>query len=313
MVIEKMSQPAFSEVIDQRIDLVICASGYESRASNLASTLGKVNCRRIAFGFKEKKEEGARISNDQKFKNNGFELIEMPNKASDEIVEMLERLLNELNLDCCRVLIDISSMTRSWYGGIIRALRKESTFSKIIADFIYTPAVYNKIDVDDYPPNEIVASVKGFSSLCFPDKPTALVLGIGWDKQRAIGLFEELDPKIAIVFHTFPGSDKRFAKDSLKANKELLYLLPKNNIYGYPMNDTITTYNILESVTSGLIEEYNVVLASLGPKIFGLCCFLLSTKYPEMSVWRVGAGSKGPVVDHKPSRKKVILETEWRR
>ena len=311
MIITKISQPTFSDLIEQKVDLAICASGYESRSSHLAGKLGKIDCRRVAFGFKENKDAPVRKDNDKKFEEKGFGIIkDIPGKASDDVAEHLQRLLYELNLDCCRILIDISSMTRSWYGGIVRALRAETRLSQITADFVYTPAVFYKASAN-YPPNEIVAPVRGFSSLSFANKPTLLVLGLGWDEKRAIGLIEELDPKEVVIFHTLPSSDKRFNKAVIKANKDILNSLPQNNIYGYPINDTIATFNIMESVISGLIRDYNVVLASLGPKIFGLCCFLLATKYPEISVWRVSAGSKEPVVDHKPSRNKIILETGW--
>jgi hypothetical protein len=202
-------------------------------------------------------------------------------------------------------------MTRTWYGSIIHTLWTETKFDIINANFIYVPAVYPKKNNPEYPPNEIVAPVNGFSSLNFSDKPIALIIGLGIDKGRAIGLKESLDPDLTITFYTNPCSDRRYLVKMMKSNEDFLELIPNECRFEYPINDSITTYNILESVCSGLFKNYNIVLTSLGPKIFGLCCFLLSSRFPQISVWRISAGSSSNVIDHKPSKMHVLLETTW--
>jgi hypothetical protein len=87
----------------------------------------------------------------------------------------------------------------------------------------------------------------------------------------------------------------------------------QEQIYAYDLFDTFATYKILESVCQGLLRNYRVVLASLGPKLFGLYCFLLHTNLREVSVWRVSPGTRERPVDKKPKRQQIILEVDWGR
>jgi hypothetical protein len=310
MELKSIRQPSLDELLAQNIDIVICASGFEKRSSSLARKLGKLNCRLISIGFKEFKNEGARPSNDKLYEKLGFEKYEICGNDSSGAELLLQRLLAGVNKNDCRIVIDVSSMTRAWYGGFLRTFRSEVKLNKIIVDFIYVPAVFpNKFY--EYPPNEIIAPVQGFSGLSLADKPTALVIGLGHDKDRAIGIKEELDPNLTIIFQANPASDKRYYKRVLEVNADLLETIKPEHIFDYSITDSLMTFNMLESVCTGLMQNFNVVLTSLGPKIFGLYCFLLATKYPEISVWRISAGSYVNVENHRPSTYKIIVESTW--
>jgi hypothetical protein len=61
-----------------------------------------------------------------------------------------------------------------------------------------------------------------------------------------------------------------------------------------------------------LRDSYRVVLASLGPKLYGLLCFLLATRFNDISVWRVSAGVFGQPRDaHADIDKVVVVSTIW--
>ena len=97
------------------------------------------------------------------------------------------------------------------------------------------------------------------------------------------------------------------------ANYDILRRLEKPNIFEYPIHDVITTFNMIESLCRGLISNHRVVISSFGPKTFSICSLLLATKYPEISVWRISAGTKSNVVDRNPSRQRIVTEVEWSR
>lgn len=310
MQISKIRQPLFDQLINEEADIVICASGYETRSSHLAEYFGKLKARRIVLGFKEHRDGGSRLNNDQIYEKMNFETRELSGNSSLDAEAMLQAALNEVKKDTCKVIIDISSMTRAWHGGLVRTLWTEDRLKKIEANFVYVPALFTD-QKQAYPPNEVVAPVKGFSSLNLTDKPTALILGLGNDRSRALGIKEELDPNLTVAFYADPPSDIRYYDLMLDANSDLLEKIDPELKFGYPLHDTAATFNILESVCAGLLSDFRVVLTSLGPKIFGLICFLIATKYPEISVWRVSAGSRTNIEDHKPSDFKIVIESTW--
>jgi hypothetical protein len=82
--------------------------------------------------------------------------------------------------------------------------------------------------------------------------------------------------------------------------------------FSYPIADCVTTYKLLESACRGLLREWRVVLCSLGPKPFGLICFLLAAYYQNISIWRVSAGEREQAIDHTPFGEPLVFEVGWR-
>jgi hypothetical protein len=201
-------------------------------------------------------------------------------------------------------------MTRAWYGGIVRALMQIERSENIVTRFVYIPAEYSD-PPPHYPPNEVLAPVPGFTSLALPDKPTALIIGLGYDPDRALGLNDHLDPKTTLLFHADPGSDPRYARKVVDVNKELIEIVRPDHLFSYPLNDSVATYKLLESASRGLLRDWRLVLCSLGPKPFGLVCFLLAAYYEEISIWRVSACARQRPVDRKPKGDPILLEVEW--
>ncbi len=310
MINNSVKQISYNSLSQESLDLIICATGYERRASYFSLRFSKLSSNLVCIGFKENKDKGSRKNNDLKFKKLGYKMIEFSGHDIDEAESFISDFLKQFESDKCKILIDISSMTRAWYGGFIHSLITETRITRITTFFSYIPGSFQP-NPNLYPPNEIVGPVRGFSGLGLPNKPIALVIGLGQDRGRAIGIKESLDPGLTIIFNANPGSDKRYLREVTRANKELRERLSSNNIFDYPINDFITTYHNLEGVVSGLLEEWRVVLTSLGPKTFSLCCFLLAAKYSNISVWRISAGSRGAIIDSSPSKTPLFIEAQW--
>lgn len=312
MDISSLKQPDFQSIINREIDLVICASGYETRAGHLARNLKKCKkAKLLCFAFEENRDVAARDQNDKKYKSLGYKEVLLPGHSSKVVENIFEDFLNSYESKRCEIIVDVSSMTRAWYGAIVRVLKNNKTMHHVTVYFTYVPAAYYR-PTPPYPPNEIVSPVRGFSGLCLPNKPVALIMGLGRDYGRAVGIKEELDPDLALTFSDNPSTNKQFVKDVYTANIELLDKISSENQFYYPLSDSISAYQLLDSVCVGLQRNYRVVLVSIGPKLFGLCCFLIATKYPQISVWRISAGTKGEIIDVKPSKYVVTMEVEWR-
>jgi len=292
------------------IDLLVCANGYEKRAVTISRALKDLNCKRIAISFTEHKEDGNRPKNEEIFDSLGFKKYPMSGNSIDEVESLITRCFDELNKNKVNVVIDISSMTRNWYAAIIKAISKNTRIRQVVVYFAYVPSVFVP-QKDPYPPNQIISPVKGYAGLMMADKPLALVIGLGDDEGRAFGLKDTLDPMKTYVFYPNLGYNKKYCSKVLSVNKGLIDKLPQENKFEYSVTDPISAFVYLESFCSQLLPEYRVVLASLGHKIFGLCCFLLSIKHPDISVWRVSAGTRSNVVNYHPGRSRVIVGVEF--
>lgn len=298
------------EEINRSADAFINACGYEARACSLARRLVPRVNHRTSIAFKEWNADLSRPENETYLRNAGFELVESGGGESRTCADVLSGLIQQSEIRS--IAIDISSMTRSWHGGLVRALRSTNRESELDTYFAYTPAMFSP------PPkhgsiNEVVAPVEGFASLVTPDLPIALIVGLGYEKDRAIGLQQLLDPKRTLVMT--PRFRKRvdlFHSAVLKANRELLDAMPQALQFDYWIDEPSATFGQLASIVSGLVSNYRVVLASLGPKMFGLVCFLLATRLPQLSVWRVSSGIHGKPRQSRPDEKHpVVLKVTW--
>lgn len=200
-----------------------------------------------------------------------------------------------------RIFVDYTCMTRSWYAGIIEAVRSVETKKPIQCIFGYSPAVFSN------PPepsaNAIVEPIAGFCSLDVPEKPTALIIGLGYERSRALGLIEYIDPAVFFVFYTDPVLDPQFRDVVLANNAPVFAKLKKDaeeRVFTHPLNDLQRTSNILASLCAGLREDHRVILAPLGVKPFSLLCLLMAVRFRDIDVWRVSPGTKAPPQDRKP-------------
>jgi hypothetical protein len=311
MMIDGVAHRSLSEVKSASFDLFVAASGYESRARWLAEQVQEVSGRQWAFGFVENRDAGARAANDAYYAGSKFVCHLLESGAGGPGL-MVDEFIGGLPTDQpVRILVDFSSMTRSWYGSIVSALANCRRTGRISCVFWYSTAAFHP-PPSTYPPNEIVGPVTGFSGLGLPARPTALVLGLGHDPERALGVKEFLDAPLTIVFKASPPVDPLFQQTVEAANHDLLACVPRELVLDYPVLEPVATISLLDSVCAGLVRDSSVVLVSLGPKLFGLCCFLVAAHRPEVSVWRIGAGAKEEPVDRRPGGAGAGLEVTWR-
>ena len=198
-------------------------------------------------------------------------------------------------------------MTRSWYAGALEALGSVQNKKRVECVFSYSPAKFTS--PREATPNSLVGPLPGFCGLDVPDKPSALIIGLGYERDRALGLFQYVDPAIAFAFYTDPVLDPQF-RDVVKANNTtLLNILPKENIYTHPLSDLQRTGDLLLSLCSALRDDYRIILAPLGVKPFSLICLLLASRFRNIDVWRVSPGTKSPPQEREALGRLLMLKT----
>jgi hypothetical protein len=300
-------QVSYENALNQQYDIFIAASGYESRATHLAKNVHKRCCNKFVIAFQEHKEHKQRIQNDNIFNNFGFIAYEAREGKYEEIIYLLDQILSTLLFEkAVSVLVDYSCMTKVWYATIINYfMNKYSEIEKLNVTFSYSPSSFSA----PMPPmpNKYMGPIPGIYRVSTSSKPTALILGLGYEKDAAKGIVEYLDPKVTYAFYSKPALDARFEGIVEENNDSLIRSLGVENIFTHPINDLKTTDSLLSSLCVNLRKTHRVILAPLGPKPFALMCFLVATKYLDIDVWRVSSGASGNIYDRLPADVNPII------
>jgi hypothetical protein len=285
----KSTSQLLCDQIGAEFDFFIGASGYERRATHAFSKLkmGRVP-QKIIFGFTDRKTID-REDNDRIFRREGCNLDEFSGSDGTSVFNRISGILRESSHHEIRLFVDYSCMTRTWYAAILRAILS-SHKSKVTCCFSYSPAVFE--EPHQAAPNEEVGPLLGFCSLESTDKPTALVIGLGYEAERATGLIEYVDPVKSFVFLTDPALDERYVQSVLNNNSDLLSSLSPEQVFRHPLHDLQYTSLVLNSLYLGLRETHRVIFAPLGVKPFCLLCLLISAHNGDVDVWRVTSGVK---------------------
>jgi len=294
-----------------QIDLVIVSSGYEKRSTFIAIKLrGCLNDSTIKLccGFNSNKDNIQRKRNDKLFEKLGFEYIE----GSGDDDHFMEALLNRVieksfsQFQSINVLIDYSSMTRLWYASLLRCLYYSNYNLAINIYFAYSFAKYHP-PAKNIVQNIHVNPIDGYSQFSIPDKPTALIIGMGYEAERAYGLTEYFDAE-TFLFYNDNSKEEEFVKDVERLNNDLIKIIPPERIYKYPISDLEYLERILYDLCKSLLDKYRVVIAPCGPKPFTLISLLISLRLNNVDVWRISPGDTRNQITRTPNGEILIYQ-----
>jgi hypothetical protein len=288
-------------------DLIIVASGYETRASYISTKFKPKGKEKIAFTFNNYDNIENRLKNDKLFSSLGYNLINSEGDSETTITKLLESIAftNQTEFN---ILVDYSSMTRVWYATILDYFRYFESEKELIVNLYF---VYSKANFVPPPkkevPNRHIGPLKGFYRMSFPDKPTVLIIGLGYEKIRAFGLTEFLDAE-TILFYTDLSNQNKFSIEVEKNNEEMLRIVSEENIFKYSIDKLEHLNYILNSLCKKLCEKYRIVIAPCGPKPFTLIALINSILLSDLDVWRISPGIQGIPIDRTASGEVYILK-----
>lgn len=311
MNIFKTQQIAKESLSTIDFDLIISASGYETRASYLLKS-GILDTsiikNRYVLSFMTDTSSQTRVDNDLVFKHNGFISVPCSGSSSKEIINIVSHTIEASEKQDIYILIDYSSMTRIWYGGVVHYLKGLKYASKQIhVIFAYSEAEF-LTPPEEEPETINFSPIEGYCSLSIPAKPTALVIGLGYEKKRAFGLTEYFDAEMVNYFYT---EDSQYTEEVLRRNKEILENIEEEYIYPYSLHNLSLTQVILQDLCNSLKQNYRIILAPCGPKPFTLLSFIVASKNDEIDLWRISAGEGSHFVDRKPIGDLILLKLTY--
>lgn len=299
MKISKKIQIPFIELSNRKIDLLITASGYEARSTFLSKKFDLKNVAdKICFGFKNELSSLNRKTNDFFFQTHGFEIILADSDSDLEILDFLDAKFKTIKRDV-NVVVDYSSMSRVWYSAILRYF----STNKVVKFGVNIYCCYSIAKFTNSPRdssfNLHIGPIRGFSNLTIPQKPTALIIGLGYEKNRATGLNEYFDGE-TFAFFTDNSRQPEFSEEVKKNNAQLLNQLKPENICTYSIIDLNGLYHSLYSLCKDLESNYRVIIAPCGPKSFALISLIVSLELKNIGVWRISPGKSAMPLDKVP-------------
>lgn len=211
----------------------------------------------------------------------------------DEILS-IDKVLSE-SMSACHVAVDISCIPGDTMASLFHIIAKHSSRISIKVDVIYCLAKY--IDPKpDLSPNETVAPAhpRFAGWLAKPKFPILTIVGLGYEKDKALGAIEYLDASKSFLFIP-TSSEEEYEGKVMEQNNDLLITTNPQHIFKYDVHDPVGTIHILNSILLAAKAESKPVLLPFGPKIFFSAALVVALIHPEASVWYV-SGEKNDVL-----------------
>ncbi len=292
----------------QRFDAFIAVSGFESRSSYLTEKVDTSTIPdKIVLAYNELSDCLFRPHNDKKFREFGFTFFHVPSKDISGLSGILDSICAKRQKESLDILIDYSCMTKIWYNGILAYFANlEEHYSNVNLWFCYSPSEFIKGHSD--------ISNKFFDTdipKSLNKKPIALILGLGFEPGRSEELALKSNALVTFAFYADPAYDERYVREVLENNHSLLKKISQDKVIKYPIYDLNSINDSLTQLCIKLRLTHQLVLAPIGPKPFTLMCFILSTRYPDIKLWKVSTAGNFAATDRKPYGELLLCKVSF--
>lgn len=296
-----------------RFDLFICTLGYETRSSHLARERLVDADQKVALAFPEE-DYAAYVSNRNFLTSAGYSIVPNDGDALRRLIASAIESQAPNPTDPFSILVDISSMSRPMLAHLVYLLSTLADVDEVLVTFAYLPAKFVRENAEHAPvavTKPVTPEYAGWTST--PELPITAVVGLGYERDLALGTIEYLEPTAAWVFIP-TGEDRRYDDAVNQANRDLKEMISEERALNYNVDSPARVYALLESLTYGLLQKSRPILVPFGPKIFCLCCLLVARTYaPNITVWRVSGETHASPGDREANGKIISLETRFAR
>lgn len=285
----------FERALAGEYDLGIGIVGYEARASFCPTRFAAGTKRKLALRYASNTVRSF-ARNNVDMEAAGFLPFDL--RAANEAADTESALgaeIDKVQRDEPRLVIDISSMSRKTMAGIFAAIigskksRVEVVFTYAIAAFEPPPKEYPPMIEFGAVSNMFGGAPRG------ANKPTALILGLGYEAGRAISAYSQMEADEAWMLMPV-NKDERYNNAVMKGNRDLLNLSSKVSSLPYDVYNPVFLYEKIRTLAVGLRTNYRLVFIPSGPKLCALMTFLVALDlYPDVSVWRMSSGPLEPL------------------
>jgi len=233
-----------------------------------------------------------------------IEVIFREDELADELLEasVTDRLNSIGDIGApISILLDISSMPRAVMASIMATFEDIAATRQVDMLVAYCLAKYTP-PLERNPANKTVKPVHpsftGFSIA--PGLPVAAIVGLGYEKGKALGAVEYVESSDWWVF--VPTSEeKKYFKKVEQHNQTILNVIGADRKFEYSIHSPLLTTARLESLVASLSFTHKTVLLPFGPKIFFFCSLLVALVHKTCAVWHVTGEMPASRADVSPS------------
>lgn len=297
MIVEK------SPFIDS-FDLAIYGLGYESRSTASFDKYKDVVVKNIAIGYESNQECLKYQDNKLKYLEHDVDIYE--GKCSAMFAK-IKSIILEINTKQVNCLLDISVMSRHRLATIlVMLLDTLPPESKITISYNSSTLVIPPLDIQPIQHiGPITDSLSG--ELGSLSEPTSLIFGLGYEKDKALGVYNYFDSSYTFLFIP-KNKEYNFETYVLENNKQLIDGTPKSNIFYYDISQPYVTYVDLKSFILSISQSSRPVIVPLGPKILAAISVLIGYELESnLAVWRVSSEHKEAPVERPSANKETLL------
>jgi hypothetical protein len=190
-----------------------------------------------------------------------------------------------------KLSIDISLIDRKSLADLFSTLARLAIEHIYEISVIYSLAKYAPPSGENCPNNDVKPVSNFYSGWSNrPGMPVLSIVGLGYEKDKAIGAIEYLECSKAFLY--IPQSmEENYQKDVLNENSSLLEYFGKKSQFSYKLESPTEAIFSLDSVISANKNNYKIVLLPFGPKLFYALSLLTCIPHPEVSIWYVSGES----------------------
>jgi hypothetical protein len=282
-------------------DIFITTLGFEARCTHIARLYEDQACRKIALSRTDHLKEHSFKKNKEYYESNGFEIIAVEKEVPD-----VGSILVDSQGEQIQIMLDCTSMSPRWYYEFFSWFgESQDLFEKATIRIAYTMAAFTGSDQS--------RKVKGVREFLESQEKavgvgkTALILGLGQEKQVGQEIFNRIKPDLLYLFYADPPVEKEFVEQVFVNNHSLIDATPIRNLIPYPIRNGQAIYERLIDTILPLRNNYTNVLVPHGPKIFSLVAMLVHLRYPD-TIISYPVFKRPPIQDRIPSGEPVILD-----
>ncbi|MHA1325417.1 MAG: hypothetical protein ACTSRL_21710 [Candidatus Helarchaeota archaeon] len=271
---------------------IVCAS-FEERTGAVVEKLAEKYrvARSFIFKYDEKDRTNLRDQNFEKLKDgllqyseNVYPIICDHHDPLDGISKFQELCKNRnIPLKNKNITIDITTFTKQYLLVLFKFIEKQKP--KTIRLF-YTepedyavkwnkPLSYGLIDI---------VSVPTYGGHFYVEKENLLVLLLGYEGDRAYGIWERFTPHKTIILIGRPSFRNAWEGRVEKFNKKIISKFPEDFINYIPTLDPFEVSKNLDNLIKHHMQKFNIYISPLGPKPQVVGCYLCIRKHPYVQI-----------------------------
>lgn len=307
MVYLDVSDRVLDEIASSHYNIVLFACGYEERSIFFPGVFESTYDDVIVFGFSGSADnQDYGFNSDYYARGSRYKIAPtvLDNYGVSKIFHHLLKAVSKVDfslVDEFRVLVDYSSMPRSWYSEILNFLKNYDFKVPVIFDFVYSVGEHSGSAVARQLSDPVV--LPGCAAVSTFNKETVGIFSLGFNEGGPICLHHKIEPDITFSIVARPGALDDYTEKTLQSNKFFLENFSANTIFP-ALHSVAQCYSVLREIFYPYLGKAGVVMVPFGPKPHALASILSAMNYPEVSCLYSSMGGTGGAV--KPTTDLVI-------